>query len=305
MILAFVRWRYWTLGHKEFDRIVNRNISYHPADPLCTLDVYRPYLNEGQTAPIIVFIYGGSWASGSKYMYSAFANTLRDMGYIVIVPDYRKYPLGHSAGAHLASQIVLEDLVEKVMFSDRTRAHRPAVNEKHDPVKQGSDGYPKHSNDFLPQVEGLILLSGVYNIEMHLQHETYRGLEKISCMARVMGSTVEGYQRNSPIHIISNHSTLFASSSELLDFAPRILFVHGEKDNIVPMEQSVEIYNMLGEVLPPDRRDEVDIRMRLYKRMNHSQCITSFMPSFFGKDRVYESLTRDLQEFIHMPAEEG
>ena len=43
-------------------------------------------------ARIIVFIYGGSWGSGSKLLYATLANTLRELGYVVVVPDYRKYP---------------------------------------------------------------------------------------------------------------------------------------------------------------------------------------------------------------------
>lgn len=55
------------------------------------MDVYHPNKRQ-QLSKIIIFIYGGSWNSGSKFMYATMANTLRELGYIVIVPDYRKYP---------------------------------------------------------------------------------------------------------------------------------------------------------------------------------------------------------------------
>lgn len=54
------------------------------------LDLYLPATST--STPIIVFIYGGSWSSGSKTMYITMANTLRELGYAVVVPDYRKYP---------------------------------------------------------------------------------------------------------------------------------------------------------------------------------------------------------------------
>lgn len=58
-----------------------------------TLDVYHPdKRQDGSLSRIIVFVYGGGWGSGSKMIYSTLANTLRELGYVVVVPDYRKYP---------------------------------------------------------------------------------------------------------------------------------------------------------------------------------------------------------------------
>lgn len=70
--------------------VSRRDIQYSSAHPSCKLDVYLP--DESTSAPIVVFVYGGSWSSGSKYIYTPYANTLREMGYVVVVPDYRKYP---------------------------------------------------------------------------------------------------------------------------------------------------------------------------------------------------------------------
>ncbi|KAI9006658.1 Alpha/Beta hydrolase protein [Phycomyces nitens] len=320
IIVSFVYWRYWTMRNQRFQHIVKRDIVYSDNDPECKLDVYSPGLVHQKKAPIIVFIYGGSWSSGSKYIYTPLANTLREMGYVVIVPDYRKYPrhapeihgdsellyvMGHSAGAHLVSQVVLTDLVDKASYSEAARDRlNVSISEKHDPAITKPFSHLHGVYDFLPQVEGLLLLAGVYNIETHLEHETSRGVEKISAMARAMGSSVEGYRSNSPTQLIKASQTLFATSTEVIDFMPRILFIHGEIDTTVPMEQSAEMYNILGEVLSPERRDEVDVRMRLYKRMSHSQCVTAFMPSFLGKDKLQKSLTRDIQEFINVPVDE-
>ncbi|OAD72429.1 hypothetical protein PHYBLDRAFT_146619 [Phycomyces blakesleeanus NRRL 1555(-)] len=393
IIVSFIYWRYWTMRNQRFQHIVKRDITYSDADPDCKLDVYSPSaspLGDKKKSPIVVFIYGGSWSSGSKYIYTPLANTLREMGYVVVVPDYRKYPrvmvdemyadvrqaikwaykhaseihgdpellyvMGHSAGAHLVSQVVLTDLVDKASYAeaarDRTANHNShghnhtssinsnnssnsnmssLISEKHDPssiIKPMMMAPPHHTTslpppspplplynhshhpihgsiyDFLPQVEGLLLLAGVYNIETHLEHETSRGVEKISAMARAMGSSVDGYRANSPTELIRSSQGLFATSTEVIDFMPRILFIHGEIDTTVPKEQSAEMYNVLGEVLSPERRVEVDIRMLFYKSMSHSQCVTAFMPSCLGKDRLQKSLARDIQEFINVPVDE-
>jgi fermentation-respiration switch protein FrsA (DUF1100 family) len=117
-------------------------------------------------------------------------------------------------------------------------------------------------------------LAGVYSIGTHLEHETYRGVEKISAMARAMGGSSESFKKNSPITVIRNNKDVFEHSSTLISHMPRILFIHGEKDPVVPVQQSIDLYNALGEVLPPEKRDDVDVRMRLYKKMGHADCVT-------------------------------
>jgi hypothetical protein len=90
-------------------------------------------------------------------------------------------------------------------------------------------------------------------------------------MSRVMGASEQGYIENSPIHLIEKNSALFADSEDLLDLWPRILLLHGQKDTTVGMDQSANMFNALGKLFPAERRQEVDVRMRLYKRMGHGE----------------------------------
>jgi acetyl esterase/lipase len=68
---------------------IQHDISYGQAARL-KLDVYRPTNAAG--LPVVVFIYGGSWNSGSKAMYPFVAATMARRGAVVVVPDYRLYP---------------------------------------------------------------------------------------------------------------------------------------------------------------------------------------------------------------------
>jgi acetyl esterase/lipase len=68
---------------------ITRDIAYGPG-PRQALDVYRPEHASG--LPVVVFIYGGSWRSGSKAMYPFVAATMARAGAVVVVPDYRLYP---------------------------------------------------------------------------------------------------------------------------------------------------------------------------------------------------------------------
>lgn len=101
------------------------------------LDIYVP--SDVQNAPVLVFYYGGRWTDGSKEQYRFIADSFVKSGYIVVIPDYQKYPnvkfpvfaqdaasalawvykhiveyngnvsnimiAGHSSGAHLAALV--------------------------------------------------------------------------------------------------------------------------------------------------------------------------------------------------------
>ncbi len=116
---------------------VQRDIAYGPL-PRHRLDLYRP---EGMRAdaPLVVFLYGGAWRSGSKSIYRFLGEAFASRGIATAVPDYRLYPevrfptfvqdgalamafldqapalptgprvlAGHSAGAHIAMMLALD-----------------------------------------------------------------------------------------------------------------------------------------------------------------------------------------------------
>lgn len=59
------------------------------------LDVYRPLntpLNADETAPVVVFFYGGSWKYGERGKYRFVGEALASRGIVTVVPDYRLYP---------------------------------------------------------------------------------------------------------------------------------------------------------------------------------------------------------------------
>lgn len=66
-----------------------RDIAFGPG-PRDRLDVYRP--KSGKPGPVVVFLYGGSWNSGSRSIYTFAGSALASHGYTVVIPDYRVYP---------------------------------------------------------------------------------------------------------------------------------------------------------------------------------------------------------------------
>jgi acetyl esterase/lipase len=132
--------------------VVTHDVAYG-ALPRQTLDIYRP-VGAG-LAPVVVFLYGGAWNSGSKAMYPFVAATLARQGNVVVVPDYRLYPevrfptflqdcaravawtqahqaelggdgrrvflMGHSAGAYNAAMLALDPAYLEAAGTSRDR----------------------------------------------------------------------------------------------------------------------------------------------------------------------------------------
>lgn len=108
------------------------------------LDIYIP-ANAPKNADVVVFFYGGRWQTGEKNDYRFVAAGLSKNGFITVIPDYRLYPqvdwrdfiadaaaayrwvethiaeqggnprriflMGHSAGAHMAAMVALDETV--------------------------------------------------------------------------------------------------------------------------------------------------------------------------------------------------
>ncbi|KAF9437046.1 hypothetical protein BGZ76_002167 [Entomortierella beljakovae] len=252
------------------------DVHYNQKRPDNKLDIYIPkpedsQLHQGKYGstmrsnntlrPVIVFIYGGAWSSGSRLIYTLVGARLQSMGYLVMIPDYSIYPkgtigdmeedvklaiqwaynnckefggdpqqlylMGHSAGAHLCAITVLKDSIKRIpvgLFGSSNSAisSSPILT---DILNEKSDG---DKGDVLPRLRGMILCSGVYEIGEHYKHESSRGVEQVSSMGRVMGNSEQSFRLHSPTNILQ----------ELLQVSTRI-------DRNYPTESQTRHQNML------------------------------------------------------------
>lgn len=67
------------------DRVYGPNSSH-------LLDIYMSAHASNQLREVIVFFYGGRWTEGTKNDYRFVGATFAGLGYLVVIPDYRKYP---------------------------------------------------------------------------------------------------------------------------------------------------------------------------------------------------------------------
>lgn len=182
------------------------DIPYGPS-PRHTLDimaVHRENIKAQEKkslSPVLVFMHGGAWGSGSKSFYRLLCHQFDEqLGFIVIVPNYHVWPsgstddqvsdlgravewatrhvsayggdpqriilMGHSSGAHCSSLYVLKQLAEY---------------EK----KEQAGGVTNLPTPLLP-IKGVIGLAGPYDIAEHYEFEAARGVHEVKKTDRHM-----------------------------------------------------------------------------------------------------------------------
>uniref|UniRef100_A0A3Q3WVT2 BD-FAE-like domain-containing protein n=1 Tax=Mola mola TaxID=94237 RepID=A0A3Q3WVT2_MOLML len=234
------------------------------------LDLYYPP-NVGSfkdvPPPLVLFIYGGAWGSGERSIYCLLARQMaQELNATVICPDYCTYPkgnvlgmvqdigdclvwaresgqkfnfdkdnivlIGHSAGAHLCALITL--------FLSDEREELFIETSKQRDVTQAIRG---------------VILSGVYDIMDHYEHEQKRAVEYVSTMHKAMNG-VENFAYYSPV--------------------PPFFLLHGTSDIIVPVESSTKFSELLTSL-------SIEASLYLLPRVNHIEIIADLMSS----DRRY------------------
>ncbi len=212
------------------------------------LDLYVPEAPATEPRAVIVFIHGGSWATGSKSQYRFVGSSLAEQGFIAVLPNYRlspavKFPLfvedaaqavawtlhniahyggdprrvfvmGHSAGAHIALLVALD------------RRYLAAAGASADDLR------------------GAIGLSGPYDFKI----DTDR-------LREVFGSAPDP-RETQPIRFVRGD-------------APPLLLIHGTADKICWSEHSIRLTERI-------RAAGGLAELRLYPGLGHGSTIGSF-----------------------------
>lgn len=78
----------WTFISQSTAQAVKSDVVFDAQHQLSS-DIYY---TKGQAKGTVIFIYGGSWRTGSKDIYGFLADGLVKFGYNVVIPSYRLYP---------------------------------------------------------------------------------------------------------------------------------------------------------------------------------------------------------------------
>jgi len=239
------------------------------ADPQQRLDVYLPD-KPTQPRPLVVFWYGGRWTTGDKSDYRFVGAALAELGYAVVLPNYRHYPqvkmpgfmddaaraalwavdhagelgadphrlylMGHSAGAHMAALVALD---HRYFIAAAGRA---------------------------PPIAGVVGLSGPYDF-----------LPLLDADVKDMFGPPELYPESQPINYVRAG-------------APPMLLEHGLKDDLVSPKNSINLAAAL-------RAAGVPVVLKLYPKLGHADTVAALSRPARGRAPTLA----DIAAFVSSP----
>jgi acetyl esterase/lipase len=236
-----VETNHWEIQHDtEYARVGDLSLK---------LDLYLP--RRKARAPLIVWVHGGAWRSGSKK--SMPLTKLVEDGYPIASVDYRlspqaKFPAqvhdikaalrflrGHGERWHLSTKKI-------VVAGDSAGGHLAALVGVSNGNSQlegdvGNDG--AQSSD----VQGIMSFYGAANLTTILKQSTPHGLEvRVPALDLLLGAQPDAVpalaQLASPVFHVDHRD-------------PPLLLVHGDQDPQMPINQSLELLGAYQKVKAP------------------------------------------------------
>lgn len=230
LLLALLCW-----GQAGARPLVLRNVAYvHGGGPEQTLDLYLPVSGRAPF-PLVVVVHGGGWQEGDKSHPGPFED-LVSAGFAVACTNYRLAP-AHPFPASI------EDVKAAVRFM-RAHAHEFHV----DPLRIGAWGQSAGGH-----LVALLALAGPtsgWDVGDNLQQSSaveavvdlfgpsdFLARERVSILAlhdvaQAFGTDPRKLERASPVTWVRHG-------------APPFLLVHGDRDQMVPLAQTTELYQRL------------------------------------------------------------
>ncbi len=230
------------------------------------LDIYQPKDPKPGT-PVIIFVHGGSWDTGSKSIYKFVGEAFASQGYTTVIPNYRLYP----------------DVVYPEFVNDTAAA-----------IAYTAKRYPER---------GLIVIghsAGAYNAMMVTVEPKYlqaQGVEVCQTIAGTVG--LAGPYGAFPLKaerllIIfpDRHTAEDAPVNLIKGPTPPIFMAIGDKDTTVSELHSTELQKLIGA-----RGGSADYKM--YPGLNHTD-VVKVLSRYFDDD---SELKGDILSFIEANSE--
>ena len=222
-----------TLPFEHYGEMLT-DVAYCSADPAQKMDVYFP--ESGGPWPAVVYVHGGSWMHGDKAEAALFASGLNSMGYLVVSLNYRLYP-----------PAAFPDMIEDVKCGVRSlRAH--AADYNLDPTRIGGMG--ASAGGHLVALLGTMEPNSPWDVGEYLDQSSR--VQAVVSLAGIMdlsqsfpnaeGNDIETMKR------IGFNDTNVMEASPLFHVTPDdapFLLIHGDRDELVPYQQSQVMYDKL------------------------------------------------------------
>jgi len=213
------------------------DIAYCTTDAAQKMDVYFP--ESGGPWPVLVFVHGGSWMHGDKSEAGMFARLTTSQGYLVVSLNYRLYP-----------PATFPAMIEDVKCAVRSlRANADQYNL--DPNRVGAVGVS--AGGHLVSLLGTTDQSAGWDVGEYLDQSSL--VQAVIAMAGVMdlsrsfpNTDIEAMKR------VGFGEYNVAEASPITHVTPNdppFLLIHGDRDELVPVEQSQLMYDRLVQTNVP------------------------------------------------------
>ncbi len=252
---------------------VSADIAYGP-DPRQTYDLYVPD-DATPTTPLVVFIHGGSWDTGSKDIYRFVGQALTAEGFIVAIPEYRLYP-----------QVTFPAFVEDAAM---------AFAAIEDAARTGTGGMPAGRRPMAlmghsagAQIAALLAFDERYLAAAGSSRTGLFALVGLAGPYDFLPLTDERYKRIFPPSL--------RGRSQPIDFAdgggPPTLLIHGTADRTVDPENSASMAQAIG-------RSGGVVALRMFGGVDHIGPISSFVTALPVGDRaIRETVVAFLRDHV-------
>lgn len=246
---------------------IDHELVYAPGDRH-GMDVYRADAAEG-ARPVVVFLYGGAWQTGSRQDYLFAAAALARQGAVVFVPDYRLYP-------EVRYPAFIEDAAQAVAY-----AWRVAPSWGGDPrrvfiVAHSAGAY----------LAEMLALDPHYLNAAGMSPSDLAGVVSIAGPADFLPITgqdikqVFGAHREDPATQPINHVD---------GRNPPMLLLHGNADETVLLRNSTALAARIRAAGGP-------VELRTYPGVGHIGIVLGFAPLFRGRSPVLADTERFIMD---------
>ncbi|OUM67386.1 hypothetical protein PIROE2DRAFT_5131 [Piromyces sp. E2] len=219
-----------------------------------TLDVYYDKTNTTELKPVYLFIFGGSWYSGSKVKFTNFGSLLEENDYVAVLPNYVLFPFG-------GFEDMVDDLYKAIQWTfkniekyggDPNRvsisaysagSHLTALT-----IFKPLLGYLNKKNmlEPLPVFEKVVLLNGPYDFDDYSLIKKLFGKDIENSVVENIVKLIFKSKNVSPTDLFKPYADDSLSSLG----AKKFVFFYTSKDGQVPESSALHLMDQMKRVFP-------------------------------------------------------
>jgi acetyl esterase/lipase len=260
LVAAFFLWMgYYFISNDApiITGVVIRNIEYKPN---LKLDIYTPTQQVYDKTPVVIYIHGGAWIAGLKEglnfnRFNQAANELRDAGYAIVSINYTLAKSNHSPFPDCIDDAV--DAVKWIhqnadahhfdidnigLFGESAGAHIAMMTAYANYFKDA----PNIHFNYVLDIYGPNQLTGVYHNPT--VDTIYSVLAKLPSrlQARLdIAKLIFGFDPKQDSARAIETMNMYSPYNLVTKAAPPTLIIQGDKDRIVPIDQSITLHSKL------------------------------------------------------------